>query len=67
MSKEDRYAVQLKQGRPMYGIELKVVDDSGNELPKDGFTIIATANETFQSEQPQQSGKSHILHSLPVH
>ena len=36
MSKEDRYAVQLKQGRPMYGIELKVVDDSGNELPKDG-------------------------------
>ena len=36
MSKEDRYAVQLKQGRPMYGIELKVVDDSGKELPKDG-------------------------------
>ena len=36
MNKEDRYAVQLKQGRPMYGIELKVVDDSGNELPKDG-------------------------------
>jgi fatty-acyl-CoA synthase len=36
MNKEDRYAVQLKQGRPMYGIELKVVDDSGKELPKDG-------------------------------
>ena len=36
MNKEDRYAVQLKQGRPMFGIELKVVDDSGKELPKDG-------------------------------
>jgi fatty-acyl-CoA synthase len=36
MSKEERYAVQLKQGRPMYGVELKVVDDSGAELPHDG-------------------------------
>ncbi|MDB4158745.1 long-chain fatty acid--CoA ligase [Gammaproteobacteria bacterium] len=36
MSKEERYAVQLKQGRPMYGVELKVVDDSGEELPHDG-------------------------------
>ena len=36
MSKEERYAVQLKQGRPMYGVELKVVDDSGTELPHDG-------------------------------
>jgi acyl-CoA synthetase (AMP-forming)/AMP-acid ligase II len=36
MSKEERYAVQLKQGRPMYGVELKVVDDSGADLPHDG-------------------------------
>lgn len=36
MSKEEKYAVQLKQGRPMYGVELKVVDDSGTELPHDG-------------------------------
>ncbi|MDA7747713.1 long-chain fatty acid--CoA ligase [Gammaproteobacteria bacterium] len=36
MSKEEKYAVQLKQGRPMYGVELKVVDDSGAELPHDG-------------------------------
>ena len=36
MSKEEKYAIQLKQGRPIYGVELKVVDDSGNELPKDG-------------------------------
>ena len=36
MSKEEKYSIQLKQGRPIYGVELKVVDDSGNELPKDG-------------------------------
>ena len=36
MSKKDKYAIQLKQGRPIYGVELKVVDDAGNELPHDG-------------------------------
>ena len=36
MTKEEKYAVQLKQGKPIYGVELKVVDDSGVELPKDG-------------------------------
>ena len=36
MSKDEKYSVQLKQGRPIYGVELKVVDDEGNELPKDG-------------------------------
>ena len=36
MSKEEKYAIQLKQGRPIYGVELKVVDDAGNDLPHDG-------------------------------
>ena len=36
MSKEEKYAIQLKQGKPIYGVELKVVDDAGIELPKDG-------------------------------
>ena len=36
MTKEEKYAVQLKQGKPIYGVELKVVDDTGVELPKDG-------------------------------
>ena len=36
MSKDEKYAIQLKQGKPIYGVELKVVDDSGAELPKDG-------------------------------
>tara|TARA_B100000482_G_scaffold30756_1_gene19683 strand:- start:1208 stop:2824 length:1617 start_codon:yes stop_codon:yes gene_type:complete len=36
MNKEEKYAIQLKQGKPIYGVELKVVDDAGVELPKDG-------------------------------
>ena len=36
LPKEERYKRQLKQGRPMYGVELKIVDDDGNELPHDG-------------------------------
>lgn len=35
---EERYQRQLKQGRPIYGVELKIVDDSGTELPRDGKT-----------------------------
>ncbi|MCA9490291.1 MAG: long-chain-fatty-acid--CoA ligase [Myxococcales bacterium] len=27
---------KLKQGRPMYGVDLRIVDDEGTELPRDG-------------------------------
>jgi len=33
-----RRAAQLKQGRPPFGVELKLVDDAGAELPWDGRT-----------------------------
>ena len=36
MKAEQRYALQLKQGRPVFGIEMKIVDESGAELPRDG-------------------------------
>ncbi len=32
----EQHAVRLKQGRAFYGVELKIVDDDGNELPRDG-------------------------------
>ncbi len=35
---EERMAQKLKQGRPPFGVELKIVDDEGNELPRDGET-----------------------------
>jgi fatty-acyl-CoA synthase len=31
-----RYAVQNKQGRNIFGVEMKIVDDAGKELPRDG-------------------------------
>jgi len=36
MDKEQRYAIQFKQGRPLYGVDMKIVDDAGKELPWDG-------------------------------
>jgi 3-(methylthio)propionyl---CoA ligase len=35
-SAEARYAVQAKQGRAIYGVEMKIVDPFGAELPWDG-------------------------------
>lgn len=37
-SHEEQIAYKLKQGRPPFGIELKIIDDDGNELPRDGET-----------------------------
>ena len=33
---EERYQLQTKQGYPMFGVEIKTVDDDGKELPSDG-------------------------------
>ncbi len=32
----ERYALQAKQGRSVFGVDMKVVDDQGQELPWDG-------------------------------
>ncbi len=34
--KEARYAVQAKQGRAIFGVDMKIVGADGNELPMDG-------------------------------
>ncbi len=39
LSEDERIEVQLKQGRGVYGVELKIVDDEGRELPRDGKTF----------------------------
>jgi fatty-acyl-CoA synthase len=33
---EERHAIQNKQGRPIFGVDMKIVDDAGDELPRDG-------------------------------
>jgi acyl-CoA synthetase (AMP-forming)/AMP-acid ligase II len=32
----DRFALTAKQGRPVFGCEMKIIDDAGNDLPEDG-------------------------------
>ncbi|MDG5974663.1 long-chain-fatty-acid--CoA ligase [Hydrogenophaga taeniospiralis CCUG 15921] len=36
LSPEEQTKVRLKQGRAVYGVDMKIVDESGNELPWDG-------------------------------
>jgi fatty-acyl-CoA synthase len=36
LSTEERLAIQAKQGRSVFGIDMKIVDPEGNELPWDG-------------------------------
>ena len=35
----ERLAVKVKQGRTVYGVEMKVVDDAGTELARDGVAF----------------------------
>jgi fatty-acyl-CoA synthase len=36
---EHRVAAHLKQGRTIYGAEVRIVDDDGHELPRDGQSV----------------------------
>ena len=38
LTAEQRMQIQLKQGRPIFGVDLRLVDDAGNVLPHDGTT-----------------------------
>ena len=39
LDEEARTALRLKQGRTIYGIELRVVDEAGRPLPRDGTSV----------------------------
>jgi len=36
LSKEDQFKLSLNQGRTFFGLEMKIVGDEGEELPRDG-------------------------------
>jgi len=36
LSTEKRHDIQVKQGRAIYGVDMKIVDDAGQELLRDG-------------------------------
>ena len=39
LPKEEQYKLQEKQGRGIYGVEMKIVDDDGLELSRDGVAF----------------------------
>ena len=41
LSADERLALSLKQGRALYGVEMKIIDGNGEDLPTDG---VATGN-----------------------
>ena len=36
LPKAEQFKIELKQGRPPYGVDMKIVDPDGKELPRDG-------------------------------
>lgn len=38
LASAERYRYQLKQGKPLFGVKLRIVDDTGAVLPRDGRT-----------------------------
>ena len=38
LSRDEQMAVQAKQGRAVYGVDMKIVGEDGQELPRDGKT-----------------------------
>lgn len=38
LPRDEQMPVKLKQGRVVYGVDLRTVDDDGNDLPRDGKT-----------------------------
>jgi 3-(methylthio)propionyl---CoA ligase len=59
LSADQRMALSLKQGRPLFGVEMKAVDADGRELPRDGVSagnILVrgpwVVRDYFESEAP---------------
>ncbi|WP_426490783.1 3-(methylthio)propionyl-CoA ligase [Hymenobacter sp. 102] len=39
LSPDEQFAIQTKQGRVIFGVDMKIVDDEGQELPHDGVAF----------------------------
>ena len=39
LSEQERHQLALSQGRPLYGVDMRIVDANGNELPHDGVAF----------------------------
>ena len=39
LSKDEQMKIRLKQGRALFGVDMKIMDDAGKELPHDGVAF----------------------------
>lgn len=39
LPKETYAKIRIKQGRPVFGVDIKIIDDNGKELPRDGKSV----------------------------
>ncbi len=60
-SDKDRYDRQVKQGRPCYGVDMKIVNDANENLPEDGaaFGELKVRGPWVCSEYFKGEGDSH--------
>ena len=70
LDEADRQAIRVKQGRPPYGVELRIVDDDGNELPWDGSAsgrLMVRGPWIASGYFKRDSGKRDVSEEDPVH
>ena len=55
---QQKLAIKAKQGRPVYGVDIKIVDADGKELPHDGkaFGDLRVVEAAFISQLPLHVG-----------
>ncbi|QDA62592.1 long-chain-fatty-acid--CoA ligase [Hymenobacter jejuensis] len=65
LSDDEQFAIQTKQGRAIFGVDMKIVDDAGNELPHDGVAFgdllvrgPFIVGDYFRAEHPGELTKS---------
>ena len=62
-SPEDQRRVRLTQGRSIYGVDMKIVDDDGQELPWDGkvFGDLLVKGPWVCSDYFKEEGSAHLV------
>ncbi len=62
LSENDLYMLKMKQGRALFGIQMKIVDDDDNELPMDGEAsgLLKVRGPWVCSDYYKMEGKSDV-------
>ncbi len=66
LSEEEKMKIRLKQGRAIYGVDMKIVDGAGDELPWDGKTFgdLLVKGPWVVREYFQGAGDTHAVKPL---